>query len=146
MSHELLHTVNRVLPATETIEINYSDLIDDQGALVTSYSASFSPLPPGAKVAKTDVRVAVAFDVGTSCVIDVGSSATADLLIDNQDIKTSAGAVTELSTGWGAELASDGLVVITITSAGTVPTAGKLIATVHYYLAAAKTYAYPEIA
>lgn len=100
-------------------------------------------LPKGATIIDCWVDMIVAFNSGTTDVVDIGTklcitgTEDVDSLIDNQDAQGAAGTRYELATGaaeatFMVALTEDTWIVVTTTRAGTAATAGTLRLVVQY--------------
>lgn len=113
---------NRQAPLVAMVEIGYADIVSDVASAAIE-------LPGGAIVTGGDVTVITPFNSGTSDVLDVGDSVTANRYANDANIHA-AGRTALVPTGYVTPNVSD--VSVTLTAVGAAATAGKVRLTVEY--------------
>lgn len=104
------------------VEINYSDI-------VSGTAAAAIELPGNAIVVSGAVTVITPFNSGTSDVLDVGDSVTANRYVNDVDIHA-AGRTALVPTGYVTTTSGD--INVTLVSVGAAATAGKVRLEVQY--------------
>lgn len=91
-------------------------------------------LPPNAYVTSVEVLVPVAFDAGTTNVIDVGLGSTADNLADGVDVSSTGAPSVTATAQWGAIQSTQNPTAINAIyiPTGTAATAGNAKVVVNY--------------
>jgi hypothetical protein len=113
---------NRQTPLVAMVEVSLADI-------ASGVAAAAVELPGGAIVVGGDVTVITPFDSGTTDVIDVGDSGTANRYLNDGNI-AAAGRIPLVPTGYVTENIGD--INVTVTSVGTAATEGTVRLTVEY--------------
>ena len=105
--------------------IKFEDLIDSNGNLISSFTRVYE-VSPDSRAEGFVFDTNVAFNVGTSCSLKVGTTSDNDFYVAATDVKIAAVNATIVAVNRYSAPDEDGLIIVTITSAGTVPTTGNL--------------------
>ncbi len=91
-----------------------------------------NPLPAGAEILRTTVKVKTAFNAGTTNVLTVGTTGTGVDIVAAADVNEASVASTSVATGAALTFASDTPIYVAYAQTGTAASAGRATIIVEY--------------
>ena len=127
---------NRVFPARihPSQQVHYYRVAVNYNDPNISTAQQFGTLPALASIINVQVDVVTAFNAGTTNVLTIGTTTTANEIVAAADVNEGATGVTQVTRGYGRSLtaSADTALYAKYTQSGTAASAGQAIVTIAY--------------
>lgn len=118
----------------QTQQTNYYRVLINFNDPNISTAQKFGALPQNSFILNTDVEIVTAFNAGTTNVLTIGTSTTANEIVASGDVTAGSTGVTSVSRGRGRSLTSSGDTTLyaKFTQTGAAATTGQAIVVIEY--------------